>query len=617
MEILLYLLKSTALLSFFFLIYEFLLKRDTFFALNRLFLFSGIVAAAVLPLLTFTETVVVEENLFPVNALSQEALVSHSFPSEAMLVKNTSFWGSIDFTQIFIYFYLLGTIFFLIKFAISLVQLRSILNHRPHSYRKDGIRFIETDLKANPFTFFKTVVYNPTLHRQDELEMILHHERTHARNWHSLDILLGQLLVVFHWFNPLVWLYSARIDQNLEFIADYKTTENQFPKKSYQLSLLRTAMPDHFSLPVNNFYSFTKIRILMLNKNKSHSIHRLKVLLVLPFLVFFLMAFQTDTVTEFQSAHPTEQATDTLSNVDVGTLKIIVTNSNWGTDILFNGKMMNIKSVEPSLYRVHDVGYKKDGTQYIEAEKKEEYLPLDPREVPKGFYLNISDTAFTLLLFQGENEVISAFHIKRETNEYTKKAGSLDPDSQNAGPIAQINDVPKAPEETSVHENVTVEYKVQSTGKEHTIVQNGKEIRIDTLENGAVVEIKNGRAHSQIVSSEKHNSPNRIVSVQVFKEDGPKRAVAVDKDNNVIVLRFEIDENTPDADFEKVEAQFAQAGVDFKYPVVQRNRAGKITKIRMTLNNRKGTQAKVSNHNGGGIGTYTLGLNDNGSIYID
>ncbi len=385
MEILLYLLKSTALLSFFFLIYEFLLKRDTFFALNRLFLFSGILAAALLPIITFIETIVVEENIIPVNTLADQSLVTHSFPFEAMLVESTSIWSTIDYIQILVYLYVAGTIFFLIKLSLSLVKLRSILNHRPTSYRKDGIRYIETDLKTNPFTFFKTVVFNPDLHRQEELEMILHHERTHARNWHSLDILLGQLLVVFHWFNPLVWLYSARIDQNLEFIADYKTTENQFPKKSYQLSLLRTAMPDHFSLPVNNFYSFTKIRILMLNKNKSRSIHRLKVLLVLPFLVFFLTAFQTDTVTEFQSAHPTEQATDTLSNVDVGTLKIIVTNSNWGTDILFNGKMMNIKSVEPSLYRVHDVGYKKDGTQYIEAEKKRNTCFLIPARCPKDF----------------------------------------------------------------------------------------------------------------------------------------------------------------------------------------------------------------------------------------
>lgn len=220
METLLYLMKSTALLSLFFLIYEFLLKRDTFFALNRFFLFFGIVAAALLPLLTFTETIVVEENVFPANTLSQQSSGVHSFPSETMLLETTSLWANIDFTQILIYLYLLGTVFFVIKFAISLVKLRGILNHRPNSYRKDGIRYIETDLKTNPFTFFKTVVYNPTLHRQDELEMILHHEKTHARNWHSLDILLGQLLIAFHWFNPVVWLYSKRIDQNLEFIAD-------------------------------------------------------------------------------------------------------------------------------------------------------------------------------------------------------------------------------------------------------------------------------------------------------------------------------------------------------------------------------------------------------------
>lgn len=641
METLLYLMKSTALLSLFFLIYEFLLKRDTFFALNRFYLFFGIVAAALLPLLTFTETIVVEENVFPANTLSQQSSGVHSFPSEAMPVENTSFWASIDFTQILIYLYLLGTVFFLIKFAISLMKLRAILNHRPNSYRKDGIRYIETDLKTNPFTFFKTVVYNPTLHRQDELEMILHHEKTHARNWHSLDILLGQLMIAFHWFNPLVWLYSKRIDQNLEFIADHKTTEKQFPKKSYQLSLLRTALPDHFSLPVNNFHSFTKIRILMLNRNKSRHINRLKALLVLPFIMVFLMSFQVETVTQIKTTSSSHIEADSISNPEVDLLKSMLKDYNEDTVLIFNGKKTTVKEIVPLTYKVKEVRYNEQGTPVIQAENGgEESLKFDLESMPEGIYLQVSEDSKIVMFVKNpsdKNDTISVFTSKKEQASKGDKKEQTSKQSENTPSF-----IIAKPKSNSGNLNTREELEMERKKLKNSFKNKNREIKVDVRyelreerEKQREKLLKERRNHrdsitpsedalkmreelqqQRLLEREKHAAENRIVSVDVFKNEDYKHAIAVDKNDKAVILRFEIDENTSDASLNQIVSKFAEARVDFNYKVVKRNQEGKITKIRMTLNNRKGSQSKVNNQSSTGIGSYILGLNENGSIYI-
>jgi len=49
-ELLIYLLKTSGLMTAFFLAYHLLLRKETFFARNRWFLLSGLVASALLPL---------------------------------------------------------------------------------------------------------------------------------------------------------------------------------------------------------------------------------------------------------------------------------------------------------------------------------------------------------------------------------------------------------------------------------------------------------------------------------------------------------------------------------------------------------------------------------------
>lgn len=52
-----YLAKASCLTALFFLAYNFLLKKETFFTPNRLFLLAGLFTSAILPLIVYTKIV--------------------------------------------------------------------------------------------------------------------------------------------------------------------------------------------------------------------------------------------------------------------------------------------------------------------------------------------------------------------------------------------------------------------------------------------------------------------------------------------------------------------------------------------------------------------------------
>lgn len=424
MEILIYLLKTGALLALFFLIYELLLKRETFFTLNRLFLFSGIIIALSLPFVSFTKTQVIEKTIATTPILESEFLSDFSF-EHGSVVENQTLLSHIEWTHRLLFIYGIGVLFFSIRFLISLISLRKILKSSSHSFHENGFRFIETAKETNPFTFFKTIVYNPKQYKNDELKMILHHEKTHAKQWHSVDILISQVLIVFQWMNPIAWLYAKRMDQNLEFIADQKTTSENFSKKTYQIKLLQSAYYGELSLPVNNFHSFTKNRIMMMNKNKSHRMKSLKALLILPLIAAFLMSFQVKTNTVYNTVQQENPQKELVSFSDLDELNKIFKDYNPDTEILFNGKKVTIKSIVSGLYKLEEVKFNNDNLPVIRAPfQKDADMALLLEELDKGIYLYFPDESGVIVVLkdvEGRSDQVVVFKPAKNVREESEK----------------------------------------------------------------------------------------------------------------------------------------------------------------------------------------------------
>ena len=298
-SLLIYLLKGSALLGIFFLSYAFLLKRETTFQLNRKFLIFGLFTSIILPLIYFTKMVYIEANPVPFE------FITTTTESTAVPIETPTDWWSI---AAMIYFII--TAFFILRLCLQLSSVfKIILNNKTHKHA--GFNFLKVSNNQLPFSFFHYIVYNPSKHSQKDLDLILEHEKVHARQLHSVDIILVNLISCFFWFSPFAWLYKKAVEQNLEFIADRETVNNKAEIKEYQHALVKVSIADLRPALTNHFYqSFIKKRILMLNKKSSTQSPAWKLSLVMPLLLAFMLLFNVKTEAQIVPQEETEETTE-------------------------------------------------------------------------------------------------------------------------------------------------------------------------------------------------------------------------------------------------------------------------------------------------------------------
>lgn len=294
-----YILQSVLISGGFLAVYHILLKRDTLFTENRLFLLSGLIIALVLPLIKIKKTVVIAKpTLIQASAASGEMSTT--------LQEN----GFFTLQNGLVTIYIVVSTFLLIRFILKLISLKNLAEKA--EWRKETpFLHLVTEKKITPFSFFNYIFYNPQLFEPNELHAVLEHEKAHARQWHTLDILFLELLKIVFWFNPVLWLYKSAVKENLEYLADHFAIARAADKKSYQYLMLKQAVNTPKYALTNSFYnSLIKKRIVMLNQNQSKKINVLKTLMVAPLLGLFLVSFNIEETYLYQDSDSVESVMD-------------------------------------------------------------------------------------------------------------------------------------------------------------------------------------------------------------------------------------------------------------------------------------------------------------------
>lgn len=172
------------------------------------------------------------------------------------------------------------------------VQLFSIVRKRVQGTKAElqGVSVIQMDEKITPFSFFQWIFINSTLHTSAEIAEILEHEQTHVRQWHSVDVIIGQIQKLLCWFNPAAWLLEREIRYNLEFLADNQVLKSGFEPKKYQYHLLSLTYESADSKLGNQFNVLPiKKRITMMNSKKTKKTGLLKYALIIPVALTMLV----------------------------------------------------------------------------------------------------------------------------------------------------------------------------------------------------------------------------------------------------------------------------------------------------------------------------------------
>lgn len=312
-----YLLKASAVIALFYLCFYFFLKKETFFNHNRWFLLIGLVVALLFPFIVIPIYSAVEPQIIPETAVLLNKNISENIQIVAQKPK-------FEWQILIPVAYSIGLALFLIQFLFQFGSLILLLL-KSKKNKAGSYTHVIVNSKTSPFSFFKWIVYNPESFNETELQLMLTHEKVHARQMHSLDILFTQLSCAVFWFNPLIWLYRKEVKQNLEYIADFKTQETSISEKTYQRLLLKTSVANHKVLLSNNFYnSLIKDRILMLKKSRSNRKKQWKYLLMFPLLAILLMSMNTEKI---------YVESDTIIETSKQTVEFVVTKNTTDSEL--------------------------------------------------------------------------------------------------------------------------------------------------------------------------------------------------------------------------------------------------------------------------------------------
>ncbi|WP_309477252.1 M56 family metallopeptidase [Tenacibaculum aquimarinum] len=277
-----YLIKSTLCLTLFLAFYHLVLEREKMHRFNRYYLLSSVLISFLAPLYTIYIKVIQEPmaefTLLTDNKVFTEGIIPIEEP--------VNYWNYV------IYFSIGVSTILLIRFIKNLYSIyRKVSISEKFTYKSSTIVLVVDNIL--PHTFWNYIFINKQEYETQKIEQELFtHELTHVAQKHTFDVLLIELLKVVFWFNPIFYFLKKSVQLNHEFLADTNVVSQHKNVSKYQHLLINTsAWSNEYSLASNLHYLVTKKRIVMMTKQTSKAVIRLKKLAVLPLLIGVIFLF--------------------------------------------------------------------------------------------------------------------------------------------------------------------------------------------------------------------------------------------------------------------------------------------------------------------------------------
>ncbi|MDQ0969463.1 lipopolysaccharide export system protein LptA [Flavobacterium sp. W4I14] len=348
MEWLTYLLKVTACTVLFFGFYLLVLRKLTFFKINRFYLLASLLLSFIIPALQFEvkREITVMETEVPVNIpeIKPIAQVPVQLIQPIVVEYQPEIGNKIDWMVVIYYVYGITASLLLL---VCLWRLFSLLKHT-NGYTKngDGLKMI---IKTEGFTncsFFNYVFINDEDLSTADLSILLKHEQVHARQYHSIDKIVLMVFKAVLWFNPVVYLYDKALEQIHEYEAD-EITSADFGNQEYANLLLKLAISKSDMPLIHNFVkSPIKDRIKMLFHAKSKNMKKLMYVLAIPVVMGLIWLFAVQVVYAQNKKEESKPSKDFYKGTLKGkVLKIEKTSVGGYTfDLLSEGKVYAVEA---------------------------------------------------------------------------------------------------------------------------------------------------------------------------------------------------------------------------------------------------------------------------------
>ena len=148
-----------------------------------------------------------------------------------------------------------------------------------------GVRVrVSADPTIAPFSILRTIII-PAKDVDENVEMVIAHERAHVAANHWADLMLAHAVCVVQWFNPASWFMLRQLRAVHEYQADSEVIKSGVDCRAYQMLLVRKAIGGGFPSLANSLsHSNLKNRITMMYSKSPKGLRRVAPFLLLPVL---------------------------------------------------------------------------------------------------------------------------------------------------------------------------------------------------------------------------------------------------------------------------------------------------------------------------------------------
>ena len=304
--LLLYIARAGLYLSLLHAFYLLLMRRTTFFRLNRVLLLLGSYLCLLLPFVRLRTVSV------PLGQAIEAVAVQAGVAAPAIGV-SAGPSAAISWQEILLAFYLAGVLLTFVLFVVSAMKMRRLIRSGDQMER-EGCHLVLLESEVPSFSWGRKVVMS----RKDFLHSpaIFTHELMHVQRHHSLDLLLFLPLQCLFWWNPLLWVTREELRLLHEYEADEGVLQKGIDATQYQLLLVLKAVgEERFSLASGFQHAKLKNRISMMKQTSSSGWMRLGYLALIPVLAAFMFACNPGKNNKAQA--PAEDAEEAVAGKQV------------------------------------------------------------------------------------------------------------------------------------------------------------------------------------------------------------------------------------------------------------------------------------------------------------
>jgi len=306
-------------LLFFYGLYWLVLRNEKQFGFRRVYLVGSLTASLLFPIIQIPSE---GNQLIP--SLSNTAAV-YWLP-ELTIYANAGEVSSLP-SQITIwhwiaYAYLVGLALFFILFLARIISLIALFRSSQKYFWKNYL-VAESEKGHGSFSFFHFIFLGKASELTErEKEDVLVHEEAHARQFHSLDIVLSNIVGIVFWFNPVMILYRNSLVQIHEFEADARSVKGR-DVNAYCSLLAKVALQSNGYPLANHFTNSLTLKRIHMMKTVRNKIKQWKVATAAMAVVFifFVVACQDQIINELSNS-TISQVSEIPANVKKDIVKL-------------------------------------------------------------------------------------------------------------------------------------------------------------------------------------------------------------------------------------------------------------------------------------------------------